>query len=222
MSEKDAKPKGLVRKLAEVMLEVERVPKNGRNEFHRYDYATEADIADAVRKSMAVRSLMLIPSVEKTEWETTTTPKGGTQKLCTLTVRFRIMDGESGEHQDFTIMGQGQDSGDKATYKALTGAEKYAMLKLFLIPTGDDPEADSAPAQRHAPQQTQRPQTQTQAGTPGAREQAEIALSEATTRAEVEAVVTKIRQLSKPDQGALRPLYAKRLAEVTNGSAAKR
>ena len=35
----------LAKKLAEVMAAVERVPKRGRNDFHKYDYATEADIA---------------------------------------------------------------------------------------------------------------------------------------------------------------------------------
>ena len=39
----------LVQKLAGVMADVKHVPKNGRNDFHKYDYATEADIADAVR-----------------------------------------------------------------------------------------------------------------------------------------------------------------------------
>jgi hypothetical protein len=32
--------------------------------------------------------------------------------------------------------------GDKGTYKALTGANKYLLFKLFQIETGDDPEKD--------------------------------------------------------------------------------
>jgi hypothetical protein len=40
------------------------------------------------------------------------------------------------------VAGQGLDSGDKAPYKAMTGALKYALLQSFLLATGDDPEAD--------------------------------------------------------------------------------
>lgn len=129
--------KSLVAKLAEVMGEVGRIAKSGRNTFHNYDYATEADIVESVRGAMSERGLMLIPSVEKTEWREVP-GKQGPQKICTLTVKYRLIDGETNEGLEFTILGEGQDQGDKATYKALTGATKYALLKLFLIPTGDD------------------------------------------------------------------------------------
>jgi hypothetical protein len=33
--------------------------------------------------------------------------------------------------------------GDKGIYKAITGANKYALLKPFLLETGDDPEVGS-------------------------------------------------------------------------------
>src|SRR5688572_13128409 len=53
--------KSLVTKLAEVMALVHRVPKRGRNEFHKYDYATEADIVEAVRGGLAERGVLLVP-----------------------------------------------------------------------------------------------------------------------------------------------------------------
>lgn len=136
----------LVRKLAEVMAAVERVPKSGRNKFHNYDYATEADIVAAVRVAMAERQVMMVPTVLDTKWGEVARQKGGNERLCTLTVRFTLHDGESGEQLAFDVLGEGTDTGDKASYKAMTGAVKYALLKLFLIPTGDDPEEDSSPA----------------------------------------------------------------------------
>lgn len=147
----DPQPRSLVRKLAEVMGEIERVPKSGHNSFHNYDFATEADIVAAVRTGMAKRHLMLIPSVQHKEFQAIAT-KNGNDRLCTLTVRFTIVDGDSGESEFFDVIGEGQDRGDKATYKAMTGATKYALLKLFLIPTGDDPEHEEpAPPPRRAP-----------------------------------------------------------------------
>lgn len=137
-----APARSLVRKLAEVKGAVDRIAKNGHNDHFNYDFATESDIAAAVRKEMADRRLVMFPNVTKTEWEKVPR-KNGETKLCTLTVEFTIEDGDSGETRKFTILGQGEDSMDKATYKAMTGAEKYALLKLFMIPTGDDPEKDA-------------------------------------------------------------------------------
>lgn len=129
----------LVGKLALVMAAVERVPKNGWNDFHKYHYATEADLSDAVRSNLAKQGVMLIPTVDKIEWRAVAT-KNGEEKIATLTVRFVATDGV--DKIEFTVIGEGQDRGDKATYKAMTGATKYALLKLFLIPTGDDPEKE--------------------------------------------------------------------------------
>jgi ERF superfamily protein len=148
--------RSLFRKLAEVMGEVERVKKSGRNEFHRYDYATEADIVAAVREGMSQRHLMLVPDVESCEVKDLER-KNGRERLATLRVRFTLVDGDSGETHSFTVLGEGTDQGDKATYKAMTGATKYALLKLFLIPTGDDPEQDDAPPARAPQRQQQRP-----------------------------------------------------------------
>lgn len=135
-------PKSLIKKLASVMGLIERVPKRGRNQTHAYDYATEADIVGEVRKAMASQALLMVPTVVGVKWDAKTTKSGAEMKICTLRVRFTLFDGESGESLSFEVFGQGEDTGDKSTYKAMTGATKYALLKLFLIPTGDDPEND--------------------------------------------------------------------------------
>jgi hypothetical protein len=129
----------LVKKLAEVMAVVERIPKRGRNDFHKYDYATEADIAATVRKELAARHIMLIPSIDKQTREPVG-EKGSV--LTTLCMTMEFLDGESGERIVKPWMGAGTDKEDKGLYKAITGAEKYFLLKTFLMPTGDDPEHD--------------------------------------------------------------------------------
>ncbi len=154
MSAAEKTERSLVRKLAEVKGAIDRIAKNGHNDHFGYDFATESDITSAVRKEMADRHLIMFPNVTNTAWEKVPR-KNGETKLCTLTVEFTVEDGDSGETRKFTILGQGEDSMDKATYKAMTGAEKYALLKLFMIPTGDDPERDGAnrytPARNDAP-----------------------------------------------------------------------
>lgn len=121
-------------KLAEVMAEVGRVPKRGRNEFHKYDYATEADIVDAVRGALSSRGISLVPSVVQVNREGT---------LTTVLMSFQFNDGETGGSASYQWAGTGDDKGDKGLYKAMTGALKYFLLKTFLMPTGDDSEADT-------------------------------------------------------------------------------
>lgn len=144
-------PRSLVRKLAEIMAAVERVPKRGRNEFHRYDYATEADIVQVVRNEMATRQVMLIPSVQNHERHEITTKKNErADPLTVLHMLFTLMDGETGETIQMPWIGVGQDGGDKGVYKAMTGGEKYLLMKLFLMPTGDDPETEGRKEARKA------------------------------------------------------------------------
>ena len=137
--------RSLVRKLAEVTAALGRIPKNGFNKFHQYHYVLEADVVEAVRGEYAKRRLVLFPSVVEERTDQRTTKSGGLENLVTLKVDFTIEDGESGEARTFTIIGQGQDAGDKGPYKAMTGAVKYAVMKLHDLPTGDEPEAEDAP-----------------------------------------------------------------------------
>lgn len=132
----------LAKKLAEIMAAVERVPKRGRNAHFGYDFATEADIAGVVRKEMADRSVVCIPAVTAVEFRDLGLNKKGEPKepLTILHMTFEFMDGESEERIVKPWIGVGQDGGDKGAYKAMTGGEKYFILKSFLIPTGDDPE----------------------------------------------------------------------------------
>ena len=140
--------RSLVRKLAEVMAAVERIPKRGRNSFHNYDYATEGDIAATVRNELAKRHVMLIPAITGMQRD----PVGEKgQVLTTLTMEFTFLDGETGETLVRPWLGAGTDKEDKGAYKAMTGGEKYFLLKTFLMPTGDDPEAHDAPTAHVGP-----------------------------------------------------------------------
>lgn len=127
----------LFAKLAEVMGEVGRVEKRGRNPHFNYDYVTEADLVEAVRSKLAERGVALIPSIEDI-----TERQGGQGIITTAKVTFTFVDGETGAMFRSTWAGQGEDKSDKGLYKAYTGALKYFLMKGFLIATGDDPEAD--------------------------------------------------------------------------------
>jgi hypothetical protein len=153
----------LSRKLAEVMAAVGRVPKNGWNDFHKYHYATEADIAEAIRSELATRSITLVPSVES--YEVREIPSKKAEKdsrfVTFLSMTFTFEDGDTGERIEKKWLGAGEDSGDKGAYKAMTGAEKYFLLKTFIVPTGDDPESDGKKPQTKVKVETHAPASDT-------------------------------------------------------------
>ena len=140
-------------KVTAVMAAVTSVAKTGKNQSQNYKYAKDEDIVAAVRAAMIDQGLVLIPNVRQMDWRDIQ-GKDKAIPVCVLTVEFTITDGK--DSHAFLIVGSGMDSGDKGPYKAMTGAEKYALLKLFLIPTGDDPEKDDKP-QRPPRDNTVRP-----------------------------------------------------------------
>lgn len=134
--------KSLVAKLCEVVAATERVPKNGWNDFHKYAFARESDIVEAIRGELAARHVFIFPTVASHERKEHTTEKGRKTFLTDIIVNWMFVDGDSAETFTVSIPGCGEDSGDKGFYKAFTGSEKYMLTKSFLIPTGDDPEND--------------------------------------------------------------------------------
>ena len=133
----------LAAKLAEVMATIDHVEKRGRNEFQNYDYVKAADIARAVRTELAKRGVIMLQSiVDKRFYEVPA--REGVMQATDLHIQFTFYDGETGEKLTTDGYGSGTDKGDKASYKAQTGALKYALRHAFLIPDESDPEADAS------------------------------------------------------------------------------
>lgn len=136
--------KTLAGKLAEIMGEIGYIAKGGTNSAQNYKYVLASQVADAIREKLSAKGVAILPGdIEKISEEMS---PSGKQKVFTFKYSWVLVDGETGEKLTIFSLGSGADSGDKHVYKATTGALKYALLTTFLIPTGDDPENDSADA----------------------------------------------------------------------------
>jgi hypothetical protein len=143
--------RSLHRKLAQVMYEADRIPKNGKAPaaMGGFDFVQVGDAADVIRKALAEKSVSMIPTaVELISEAEHTTKNGGTMTTMTVRTTWTLTDGDSGETAVIQSMGSGADSGDKASPKAQTNAMKYALLMGFLLSTGDDPEASDSSDRR--------------------------------------------------------------------------
>ena len=134
MAEAKAAAAPLAVRLREVAQAVGRVEKRGRNDHHRYDYVKAEDVVAHVRDLLLERDVIVLPGATNARHEGT---------LTTADFTFTFMAADTGESLTVPWVGVGFDKGgDKGMNKAATAALKYVLLQTFLIPSGEDPEAD--------------------------------------------------------------------------------
>lgn len=136
------KPKGLAAKLVAAALAVENVAKRGTNTEQNYKFAQAEDVASAATKALLAHGVLAEFECEDAETQPIRSKRGSEGLIVTVRCRLIVTDSESGQTESRLAMGSGSDyPGDKAIYKAMTGARKYAFLHLLGIPIGDDPDA---------------------------------------------------------------------------------
>ncbi len=130
----------LRQKLAEVRRRIGYIQKRGFNERNNYSYVTAADLAGAVGDILAELGVVIIPRLESISYESSGGGRAEVARAAQVVMAYTFTDVDSGDEITTKVAGQGLDAGDKAPYKAMTGALKYALLQSFLLATGDDPE----------------------------------------------------------------------------------
>lgn len=114
--------------------------KGATNDYDHYSYFSEAQYKELFTELFSNHQLEL--KFSELEYQ----PFNGTgkQPFGRLTkLVFTLFDCETGFYEITTITGEGLDKGDKAGYKAYTGALKYYLANSFMVATGDDPEKES-------------------------------------------------------------------------------
>ena len=117
--------------------------KGGHNDYDHYTYFSEAQYKQLFTELLSVNGLEL--KLNEVEY----TPFHGTGKQTNgrlAKIEFALTDVETGFYETTVITGEGMDKGDKAGYKAYTGAVKYYLANTFLVATGDDAEKESPSA----------------------------------------------------------------------------
>ena len=126
-------------KILAVMQDVEYLQKDGNVAFKQtnYNYLSEEKITANVRNAMIAHRLIMFPVnccqvLSEPEFDE-------------IIMTYRIVDIDLPESFiEVKTKGCGYDKGDKKSYKAMTGAFKYAMRQTFMISTGDDPDKEAS------------------------------------------------------------------------------
>lgn len=129
-------PRNLATKLYEIMAALDFIAKDKVNDFHRYRYASEQAIKEAVHAQLVDKRVLFNLSFSEL------IKNEGNPNLVYVVFDYTFTNAEDpSDKVTGRFLGSGEDKGDKAVYKAITGAIKYILTTTFLIPTGDDPEA---------------------------------------------------------------------------------
>lgn len=138
-------------KIIAILADADAISKDRRNQQQGFNFRGIDDVYNALHPLLAKHGVFSTTEVIAERSEERQTAKGGTLIYRILTVRFTFYAAD-GSHVESVIIGEGMDSGDKASNKAMAVAHKYALLQLLAIPTEDekDPDAEShSVASRH-------------------------------------------------------------------------
>jgi len=128
-----------------IMKDIGAISKSQKNAQQGYMYRGIDAVMNALQPLMIKNGVFCVPEVLEHAREERATKGGGSLIYSVCKVRYSFY-ADDGSSVAATVIGEGMDSGDKSSNKALAVALKYACFQIFCIPTeGEmrDPDADS-------------------------------------------------------------------------------
>ena len=138
--------------IADIMKNGCAIGKDKYNAQQKFKYRGIDDVMNTFQPLMAERGIFIVPEVMENHREERASRNGGNLIYSILKVKYTFY-AEDGSSISAIVIGEGMDSADKASNKAMAVAMKYAMFQVFCIPTEEmkDPDADSHPPTFPAP-----------------------------------------------------------------------
>lgn len=144
--------KNLYQRIIAIMDEVQYLQKDDQvstGSGRGYKAITEEKVTSTVRAAMIKHGVAIIPVKQVYDrTDMTLLDKSGAEKisrLATVSTEYKVVNVD--DPDDFIIAvsnGEGADTQDKGVGKAMTYAYKYLLLRMFAIPTGEDPDKISS------------------------------------------------------------------------------
>ena len=150
--QKDVKKLNIDQKMSMATDRIQKVAKKlkvGEGTKQSYKAVGESDVLEAVKPVEIELGIYSYPFDRKIITESRDTFKNSFGEkenyIIRLETTYRFVNVENpSEFIDIKTYGDGVDSQDKAPGKAMTYADKYALLKAYKIETGDDPDKNKS------------------------------------------------------------------------------
>ena len=129
--------------ITNVMKEIGAIGKTSKNTQQGFMFRGIDAVMNAINPALIKNGIFIVPEILEQTREERQTKSGNNliYSVCKIKYTFYAADGSSIEA---VVIGEGMDSGDKATNKAMSIAFKYACFQVFCIPTEEmvDPDAE--------------------------------------------------------------------------------
>ena len=133
-------------KIADCMRQLGAIGKDSYNQQQKFMYRGVDAVMNALNPVLTANHVFCVPEVLEQHREERQTKNGGNLIYSILKMCYTLY-AEDGSSVSATVIGEGMDSADKSSNKAMSVAYKYAMFQIFSIPTEEmaDPDADTPP-----------------------------------------------------------------------------
>lgn len=137
--------------IGQAMRKIGAIGKDSKNAQQGYKFRGIDAVYNALNPVMAELGLFICPEIlDHRREERISEKEYNGQKTQTvlkysiLTIKYTLF-APDGSNVSCVVVGEGMDSGDKASNKAMSVALKYACFQLFMIPTEEmvDPDAET-------------------------------------------------------------------------------
>lgn len=140
------------------------IGKDNKNAQQGFKYRSIDQVYNALNPVLAELGIFFCPEVLEQKREERTTKNGTALTYTLLTMKYTAY-APDGSSVSMTVVGEGMDSGDKGSNKAMSIAYKYALFQLFCIPTEEMKDPDADVYTDVLPKGPQRPQKPAENGT---------------------------------------------------------
>lgn len=131
----------IYKQISLVMNEVVAIGKNKTNIQQGYKFRSIDTIYNMIHPLFSKHGVFTVPEVLTSVRSEKPTKAGGLMTYTVATIKFNFY-AEDGSSVSAIVIGEGSDSGDKSSNKAMAAAHKYALLQVLCIPFEDIKDAD--------------------------------------------------------------------------------
>ena len=127
-----------------VMSEIGAISKDKTNTQQGFKYRGIDEVMNTLQPLLIKNNVFVVPEVLEQTREDKVSSKGTLLIYSICKIKFTFY-ADDGSNLTAVTIGEGMDSGDKATNKAMAIAFKYACFQVFCIPTEEmkDPDDES-------------------------------------------------------------------------------
>ena len=156
---------GIYKAISGVMSDIGAVGKDKefKSKYGGYKFRGIDDVMNALHPAMVKNKIFVVPEILEQERSSRQAASGTAMVVSICKIKYTFY-AEDGSFVEAIVIGEGMDTGDKATNKAMSIAFKYACFQVFCIPTEDmdDPDGERPELDENKIQEKTKPKASAQ------------------------------------------------------------